>query len=324
MVIGVITTDQKIWNLAKVVQDLCYAMSQHKAIEINMMHEGPDICTLGLEQIVLDCAGQFGYDLSMLKITDNDNLIIDTVINHESWAPMQFVRNIQGQMAQLPTRPKQITKHFGMFIGRSNAPRLNLSAYLYTRYCNQSTQTFHYTPKLDFHRENLGLDELACNQIEQVDLQSIGKFLQAAPLTLDTVTYPILMDQHLRISDQYSDFFVEICCETYFSGKTFFPTEKTWRAIANRTPFVIQGPQHYLDNLKALGFKTFDRWWDEGYSKDLTEWQVCEIKTIIDSIADRSVGELNQMLVEMEPVLQHNYQRLQQLTMFDFEDCYEL
>ena len=309
--------------MAKVVQDLCYAMSQHMAIELDMIHEGPDIRALGLEQIVLDCAGQFGYDLSMLKVTEHDNLILDTVLHHKCWAPMQFVRYVQGQMSQLPTRPKQITKHFGMFVGRSNAPRLNLGSYLYTKYLDQSIQTFHYTPKSDFHRENLGLDELACNLVEKIDLPSVATFLEATPLTLDSVTYPILMDQNLRISDQYPDFFVEICCETYFSGKTFFPTEKTWRAIANRTPFVIQGPQNYLENLRVLGFKTFDCWWNEGYSEDPAEWQVYEIKKIIDSIASRTVSELNQMLVEMELVLEHNYQRLLQLTMYDFEDCYD-
>jgi hypothetical protein len=323
VVIRVITTDQKIWNTAAVVRELCHAMSQHAAIEINMINEGPDIRALGLEQIVLDCANQFGYDLSMLRVTEHDNLIINTVLNNEYWAPMQFVRNVQAQMNQLPTRPKQIVKHFGMFIGRSNAPRLNLSAYLYNKYRDQSIQTFHYTTKLDFHRKNLGLDELAHNSIEKINLQDIGQFLSAVPIMLDPVTYPILMDQHLRISDQYPDFFVEICCETYFSGETFFPTEKTWRAIANRTPFIIQGPQKHLKYLKDLGFQTFDHWWNEGYSEDPTEWQVREIKDVIDTIAEYDAKELTNMYAEMSAVLEHNYNRLQQLTMYDFEDLYD-
>ena len=316
--IRVITTDQKIWNLASVVQDLCYAMSRKEYIELNMINEGPDIRELGLEQIVLDCARQFDYDLSMLRVTEHDNMIMDTVLNNEYWAPMQFVRNVQGQLNQLPTRPKQIVKHFGMFIGRSNAPRLDLSAYLHTNYRDKSIQTFHYNPNSDFHRENLGLDGIALS-----DLPMISKFLLDAPLTLDEVTYPILMDQNLRISDQYPNFFVEICCETYFSGKTFFPTEKTWRAIANRTPFIIQGPQNYLAHLKELGFQTFSRWWSEGYDEDPSSWQVQEIKQVIDQLASRSIDELDKMYADMTEVLEHNYCRLEQLTMYDFENMYD-
>lgn len=323
MVIRVITTDQQIWNLTTVVRELCYAMSQHSTIELNLIHEGPDIRALGLEQIVLDCAGQFGYNLSKLKVTEHNNLIMNTVLDNEFWVPMQFIRNVQGQMDRLPTRPKQIVKHFGLFVGRSNAPRLNLSAYLYNKYREQTIQTFHYNPALDFHRENLGLDEIAHNLIEKINLQDVGKFLSATPLLLDTVTYPILLDQNLRISDQYPNFFVEVCCETYFTGETFFPTEKTWRAIANRTPFIIQGPQKHLKYLKDLGFQTFDQWWDEGYAEDPPEWQVREIKCVVDSIAKYNLKDLARMHAEMSAVLDHNYNRLQQLTMHDFEELYD-
>lgn len=318
MVIRVVTTDRKIWNLASVVQELCYAMSRKESIELNLINEGPDIRELGLEEIVLNCAQQFDYDLSMLLVTEHDNMIMNTVLNNEYWAPMQFVRNVQGQMNQLPTRPKQITKHFGLFIGRSNAPRLDLSAYLHTNYQDKSIQTFHYNPESDFHREHLGLDGITLT-----DLASISTLLLDAPITLDEVTYPILMDQNLRISDQYPNFFVEICCETYFSGETFFPTEKTWRAIANRTPFIVQGPQHYLAHLKELGFQTFDQWWSEGYDEDPSSWQVQEIKQVIDQLASYPISKLEQIYAEMESVIEHNYCRLKHLTMFDFEDMYE-
>lgn len=316
--IRVVTTDRKIWNLATVVQELCYAMSRKEFIELNLICEGPDIRELGLEEIVLNCAKQFDYDLGMLQVTEHDNMIMNTVLKHEYWAPMQFVRNVQGQLPGLPTRPKDINKHFGIFVGRSNAPRLDLSAYLHTNYRDSIIQTFHYNPESDFHRENLGLDGIALT-----DLPSIGNFLLNTPITLDEVTYPILMDQNLRISDQYPNFFVEICCETYFSGETFFPTEKTWRAIANRTPFIIQGPQNYLARLKELGFQTFDQWWNEGYDEDPSSWRVQEIKSIVDQIAKYSVSELKQMHEDMSSVLEHNYRRLEQLTMYDFEDMYD-
>ena len=34
------------------------------------------------------------------------------------------------------------------------------------------------------------------------------------------------------------------------------------------TPFIVQGSQWFLHRLRDMGFQTFDRWWDEGYSED--------------------------------------------------------
>jgi hypothetical protein len=122
----------------------------------------------------------------------------------------------------------------------------------------------------------------------------------------------------LSLLDQYSNFFVEITCESYFTGQTFFPTEKTWRAIALRTPFIIQGPQNYLANLKLLGFKTFDRWWDEGYSEDPADHQPLEIIKVVEFLNNKSLDEIFSMYQEMQDVLEHNYQTLQLLTVEDF------
>jgi hypothetical protein len=118
--------------------------------------------------------------------------------------------------------------------------------------------------------------------------------------------------------DQYNDFFVEIACESYFTGKTFFPTEKTWRAITMRTPFIIQGPQNYLKNLKLLGFKTFDRWWDEGYSEDPADYQPLEILKVIEYLNTKTLDEIYNMYLEMHDILEHNYQTLQSLKTEDF------
>ena len=85
------------------------------------------------------------------------------------------------------------------------------------------------------------------------------------------------------------------------------------------TPFIVQGPQWYLHRLRDMGFQTFDRWWDEGYSEDPADYQPTEIVKVIDFLAKKDISELNSMYKEMKPVLAHNRKRFIELTSKDFD-----
>lgn len=286
-------------------------MSEQQPITLDLLREGPDAQTLGLVDLVTDVAKEFNYDLANLNLlTANivqDPLPFSVNIN----PPFHFVTNTNEKSCLVN---KTITKTFGMFIGRSNVHRLYLSSYLWNQCNHQTIQTFHYDSQIDFHQANVGLSELS-NQYGTEILEQVSMFLQHTPiLGKDNVEYPILMNQHCNLNSLYQDFFVEIACETYYTGQTFFPTEKTWRAIATGTPFIIQGPQHYLNRLRNLGFKTFSSYWDEGYAEDPADHQPYEIVKVINHLSTLSIQELQKMYQDMQPTLQHNHERLKELT----------
>ena len=85
-----------------------------------------------------------------------------------------------------------------------------------------------------------------------------------------------------------------------------------------QTPFIVQGPQKFLHRLHNMGFKTFDSWWDEGYQLDTPDYQLEVIKEVILDISTKSITDLSTMYKEMQPVLEHNKQRLLELTKDDF------
>jgi hypothetical protein len=194
----------------------------------------------------------------------------------------------------------------------------------YTEYQNDTAMTFHYNRDLEFHRPHCGIDELINQNIELSMLDKINALIQASPITLDSMLeeYPMLSPAHLNIAKVYHNFFCEIVCETYFTGTSFYPTEKIWRPIMLKTPFIVHGPQNYLENLKRLGFKTFDTWWSEGYSEDPHNHQPIEILNIIKDLSCRTTDELAHMYQEMQPVLEHNLATLQSLTAKDFEQIF--
>jgi hypothetical protein len=284
-------------------------MSQHAPIEIDLISEGPDAECIGLADLVVNAAKKFDYNLNNLLLTTNNLVQKSLPFSVTRLEPAHFVVNTR----KLEFVKKNITKHFGMFIGRSNIHRLYLSSHLWNHCLNQTIQTFHYNNTNNFHQANLGLNELV-NHYGTDQLDEVAKFLKHAPICIDQVSYPILMSQHCNIVDSYKNFFVEIVCESYFSGATFFPTEKTWRAIATGTPFITQGPENYLKRLHHLGFKTFGKYWPEGYSDDPAEHQPNEIINIINRLSAMTVIELESMYQDMLPILHHNRQQLQELT----------
>ena len=215
---------------------------------------------------------------------------------------------------------KELSKHFGVFIGKSNPPRLYLNSYLHGMYLKLTIQSYRYNIEDDYYRNNIGLETLITDY-GIVNVETESSFLSKSPILLDSNTrysyikeLPTNLSQQLdktnSIIDYYKKFFVEIVCETYYSGNTFFPTEKTWRPMLLKTPFIVQGPTNFLKNLRKLGFKTFDKWWDEGYDEDAPNHSIHEIQKVIDFLSNKSLQEIQHMHNEMHNVLEHNYNTL--------------
>jgi hypothetical protein len=217
-----------------------------------------------------------------------------------------------------------------LFVGRSNAPRLSLASYIIKYYKNKSLCSYHFNTNDDFHKSNIGIEDLLTKYNKQ-NLIMGAEFLQQCPILLES-TQSVTIDKSLSLNpaqqllkkdsaifcQAYQDFFVEIVCESYFTGNTFFVTEKTWRPMLLKTPFIVQGPRNFLHNLRKIGFQTFDQWWDEGYAEDPADHQITEIKKLLDWLAQKTTSELNSMYSSMHDVLEHNYQLIMKLTKQDF------
>jgi hypothetical protein len=103
--------------------------------------------------------------------------------------------------------------------------------------------------------------------------------------------------------------FIFLVTETcFFQTKTHL-TEKIFKPIVLRMPFVLAGCAHNLAYLRSYGFRTFGDYWDESY--DAIEDPVERIKAIgqvIKTISKLSINEQKNMLLDMQPILEHNYQ----------------
>lgn len=308
------TRDGSISNFKEVFTNLVkyFCTAQKNAYLINLNREGPCLQTSGIENLLANLVEIFKINPNKVTILTSNLLKSGT----------QFTEVCENGLVEIPIYQnlnlleKNIKYKFGHFIGRSNWQRLWIATHLYTYYKNDSLQSFHFNINDDFHSKNTEFELLLEYTKDYQLAENVLKFLNECPIGNDDniISYPILHNNSVNIRNRYKNIFLDLVCETYFSGNTFFPTEKTWRPIETMTPFIVQGPQFYLKNLKMLGFKTFDTWWSEDYDNWSFYAKVPDIIKLIETISKWSNTYCKEIYLDMLPTLEHNRKILQSLS----------
>jgi hypothetical protein len=318
--------DSKIWHFEYRAVDVLKEYYDTGKIVIDTNSEGPDNSALGLYDFLDYIVDVYNIDPANIEISTCNQLE-----NHQKYTirhtPPLYVDECNTFVNSHEFLNKQFDanfKLFGLFIGRLNSYRLELLNFIHRDHQTQSVYTCHYDRQIEFHQPHNGISNLIENSKDWNLINKCIDTLSECPFQIEAVdSYPILTPAHMNISKVYHTFFVEIVCETYFSGNTFYPTEKTWRPILLNTPFIVQGPQNYLDNLRKLGFQTFDKWWDEGYSEDPADHQIFEIQQVITRISKWSDKKVQKVYRDMKPILDNNFECMQNLSSADFKRVFE-
>jgi len=109
----------------------------------------------------------------------------------------------------------------------------------------------------------------------------------------------------------YNESFCAIITETKFAQPFAALTEKTMQAIIHARPFVMVGPPMSLQFAQEMGWKTFNKWWDESYDFETNhEKRLEKIFDVIEYINSLSIDDLKSMYTEMLPVITHNQKQL--------------
>jgi len=317
--------DGKIWNPEIILIDILYSLQTSGQAYITMDGEGSDIAALGLYDLLDTICDKWKFDPENITIVTNNQLEHHARYNIRKMPPL-YVDTGQKfvQQNHLPEKQWHDIKHFGLFVSRSSWQRLWMASHIHKHYKDIAHLTYHYKPGDDYHRTHLGMDELIYHI--GVD-QDVKDFLSVLPIKNAIIdTYPICTPAHWGISKVYPNFVVEVVCETFLSGRSFYPTEKTWRPLLCRTPFIVLGPKNFLSNLRRLGFRTFSSWWDEGYDEDADldsgRESVINIQKTLQRLALLNKQDLRKMYEDMMPTLEHNYHRFMSLSEQDFKTVF--
>ena len=100
-----------------------------------------------------------------------------------------------------------------------------------------------------------------------------------------------------------------VVTETIYFHPKLHLTEKSFKPIVAKRPFILVAAPGNLAYLKSYGFKTFDRWIDESYDQETDNYLRIEMITAeLKKLCNLSRTELKQMHQEMQEVLEFNYQ----------------
>lgn len=103
--------------------------------------------------------------------------------------------------------------------------------------------------------------------------------------------------------------FLYVSAESVFDYPCTVFTEKTFRPIHHKRPFVVFGAPNTLTILRDLyGFKTFGDFWDESYDTETDpNKRFKKAYAVVKQINSLSIDELKQMCNNMKDVIEYNF-----------------
>jgi hypothetical protein len=110
---------------------------------------------------------------------------------------------------------------------------------------------------------------------------------------------------------------IHLVAETIFHESKIHVTEKTFKPIVMKQPFIVFSGPGTLQYLKSYGFRTFDCIWDESY--DLEQDHDTRLEKIINIIKDlsrKSDKEFENIIDKCREIVDHNHRHF-------FSDVFE-
>lgn len=194
----------------------------------------------------------------------------------------------------------------------------------YTWYYRAGLKFLAKYPCFDFDRLDKQLYKklrAGIDRINSTDLSLGGNYDKVEVTNLSYSHYPKIStatDINLNNRDLFSKSIEECFCMIVTESRFFQPlanfSEKTLNAALFLKPFVVAAPPKTLEYLRELGFRTFDRWWDESYDQEKDhQKRMIMLFSVIDSINSMDIETLKNIYLDMRAVLQHNKNTLLKL-----------
>ena len=168
--------------------------------------------------------------------------------------------------------------------------------------------SYHRQYIFDFLKDNNLLDKSSYSFASGDVTNPHHKSLEGYELSWDR------SNEQTKLLNEYNTCFVNLNTESLFEGDINLITEKTNKCITTAQPFIMISTPHTLRYLKELGFKTFDKWWDESYDDEVNDnVRLDKISKVISNIATKTLDECKSMYDEMIPILIHNQNNLKRI-----------
>jgi hypothetical protein len=152
-------------------------------------------------------------------------------------------------------------------------------------------------------KEIFDVNSLISAQSKKHILNNLFKNLR--PYKLDEIDYNLAS---ANISREMHMAIWNIVTETVFYENKLHLTEKIFKPIAIKRPFILVGAVGNLEYLRSYGFKTFDRWIDESYDSEPDhDLRMQKIVKELERLCNLTFKQNLDILSEMQEVLEYNH-----------------
>jgi len=208
---------------------------------------------------------------------------------------------------------------FFLHLSRRNRPHRVLANYLMSK---SEIKNDGYLSQDKLRRRDvnsiLNVSNESPNLINKLTVDDIKEWNRELPYVVDSDDFEVNWASY-RSEDLYHKTVFSIVLETNVNdrgGTTMFPSEKTFKAIIHKHPFMIFGNRGINSFLKSLGLKTYDSYFDIG-SFDFETDPVSRYLKIKD-ISIHTVNHLKKLTIEQrcqwrfqfKDILDYNYDLL--------------
>jgi hypothetical protein len=223
------------------------------------------------------------------------------------WAALDWFRGYNHSFLITPPEHRHITKTFiapNRIVAGQRQHRLLM---LYHIFKAGMTNNWISCPEI-CPAENIKLID-AVESLTSVypDIQSVFS-QQTLPINFPNETGHPMHSAQLDLFAESAESLLYLVTETVAIGRRQHLTEKTFKPIALRMPFIMVGCAGSLSYLQKYGFRTFAELWDESYDNEVNDLKRYEkIAGVLKELDNCTSLEKQHIFDSAREICEHNY-----------------
>jgi len=228
------------------------------------------------------------------------------------WASLDWYRGYDRTFLITPPEQRTITRTFlspNRIIGGTRRHRLLMLYHIFKR---GMTNNWFSCPAV-CPDEHVSVHDMV-RQFSNIypDIETVFAE-QTFPIAFPNETDAPMTSCWLTLFEESADSLLYLVTETVATGRRLHLTEKSFKPICMRMPFIIVGTAGSLRHLRSYGFKTFGDLWDESYDLETDDVRRVErIADLLEQLDCMTVTQKQALFDQARPIIEHNYQHFYQ------------
>lgn len=198
-------------------------------------------------------------------------------------------------------------KYYGMFINRATADRIwAVHTHLNFKYSSEGLTSLRQDLFDYMSYPELVTYFFQSNQT-YAEMLSIKPYSDISTLVSTPISGTSILPEHNSNdwSKVYEKIAIEVICETSTSPNIFDFSEKTWRAIYYKRPFLMISSPNFFKYFTARGYRSFNPVINETYDTLSGFSRIDRVFSILEHLIES--GEINNIITNCTEILEHNY-----------------